>query len=114
MSLRDSHLLVFANKQDLPNAMSVSQMQDELGLNRLHNRKVSTLSILLTKELSYDILSPLPIVLSKHFIHPHPHIEIATTISDTLAIRKWFYASHFISTVFQIKVSASGQGAACL
>ena len=35
-------------------------------------------------ELSYDVLSPLPIVLSKHFNHPHPYIEIATTISDIL------------------------------
>ena len=26
-------------------------------------------------ELSYDVLSPLPIVLSKHFNHPHPYIE---------------------------------------
>ena len=32
-------------------------------------------------ELSYDVLSPLPIVLSKHFNHPHPYIEIATAIS---------------------------------
>ena len=31
---------------------------------------------------NYDVLSPLPIVLSKHFNHPHPYIEIATTISD--------------------------------
>ena len=34
-------------------------------------------------EPSYDVLSPLPIVLSKHFNHPHPYIEIATAISDT-------------------------------
>ena len=33
-------------------------------------------------ELSYDVLSPLAIVLSKHFNHPHPYIEIATAISD--------------------------------
>ena len=33
-------------------------------------------------ELSYDVLSPLPIVLSKHFNHPHPYIENATAISD--------------------------------
>ena len=32
-------------------------------------------------ELSYDILSPLPTLLSKHFNHPHPYIEIATAIS---------------------------------
>ena len=36
-------------------------------------------------ELSYDVLSPLPIVLSKHFNHPHPYIEIATAISDIAA-----------------------------
>ena len=35
-------------------------------------------------ELSYDVLSPLPIVLSKHFNHPHPYIEIATAISDNV------------------------------
>ena len=34
-------------------------------------------------ELSYDVLSPLSIVLSKHFNHSHPYIEIATGISDT-------------------------------
>ena len=33
-------------------------------------------------ELSYDVLSPLPIVLSKHFNHPHPYVEIASVISD--------------------------------
>ena len=33
-------------------------------------------------EFSYDVLSPLPTVLSKHFNHPHPYIEIATAISD--------------------------------
>ena len=37
-------------------------------------------------ELSYDVLSPLPTLLSKHFNHPHPYIEIATTISDTTCI----------------------------
>ena len=33
-------------------------------------------------ELSYDVLSPLPIVLSKHFKHPHPYTEIAVAISE--------------------------------
>ena len=37
--LRDSVLLVFANKQDLPNAMSVSEVTDRLGLHSLGNRK---------------------------------------------------------------------------
>lgn len=33
--LRDSVLLVFANKQDLPNAMSAAEMTDKLGLHGL-------------------------------------------------------------------------------
>ncbi|CAD5112743.1 DgyrCDS1962 [Dimorphilus gyrociliatus] len=37
--LRDAILLVFANKQDLPNAMSVSDITDQLGLHQLRNRK---------------------------------------------------------------------------
>ncbi|VVC31805.1 Small GTPase superfamily, ARF type,Small GTP-binding protein domain,Small GTPase superfamily, ARF/SAR [Cinara cedri] len=37
--LRDAVLLVFANKQDLPNAMNVSDLTNKLGLNQLHQRK---------------------------------------------------------------------------
>jgi len=37
--LRDAVLLVFANKQDLPNAMSVNEITERLGLNSLRNRK---------------------------------------------------------------------------
>ena len=33
--LRDAVLLVFANKQDLPNAMSAAEMTDKLGLHGL-------------------------------------------------------------------------------
>lgn len=36
--LRDAVLLVFANKQDLPNAMTASELTDKLGLNQLRNR----------------------------------------------------------------------------
>jgi len=36
--LRDSILLVFANKQDLPNAMNAPEMTDKLGLNTLRSR----------------------------------------------------------------------------
>ncbi|MGH0136024.1 UNVERIFIED_CONTAM: hypothetical protein FKN15_058788 [Acipenser sinensis] len=39
--LRDAVLLVFANKQDLPNAMAISEMTDKLGLQALRNRTVS-------------------------------------------------------------------------
>ncbi|XP_070686371.1 ADP-ribosylation factor 4-like [Pempheris klunzingeri] len=36
--LKDAALLVFANKQDLPNALSVSELTDKLGLYSLHNK----------------------------------------------------------------------------
>lgn len=37
--LREAKLLVFANKQDLPNALSVLQIQEKLQLNNLRGRK---------------------------------------------------------------------------
>ncbi|XP_078091822.1 ADP-ribosylation factor 5 [Mustelus asterias] len=36
--LRDAVLLIFANKQDLPNAMSVSELSEKLGVQRMHSR----------------------------------------------------------------------------
>lgn len=36
--LRDALLLVFANKQDLPNAMNAAEITDKLGLQSLRNR----------------------------------------------------------------------------
>jgi signal recognition particle receptor subunit beta len=37
--LRDVPLLVFANKQDLPNAMKPSEITEQLGLQCLSQRK---------------------------------------------------------------------------
>jgi len=37
--LRDAVLLVLCNKQDLPNAMSVAQVTDKLGLHSLRSRQ---------------------------------------------------------------------------
>ncbi|XP_013420610.2 uncharacterized protein LOC106180967 [Lingula anatina] len=37
--LRDAVLLVFANKQDLPNAMNAAEITDKLGLHSMRNRK---------------------------------------------------------------------------
>ncbi|XP_064474005.1 ADP-ribosylation factor 4 [Ornithodoros turicata] len=37
--LRDAVLLLFANKQDLPNAMNAAELTDKLGLNQLRNRR---------------------------------------------------------------------------
>jgi small GTP-binding protein len=36
--LRDAVLLVFANKQDLPNAMNAAELTDKLGLHNIKNR----------------------------------------------------------------------------
>ena len=36
--LRDAALLVFANKQDLPNAMNAAEITDKLGLHSLRQR----------------------------------------------------------------------------
>merc|ERR1711887_240613 len=36
--LRDATLLVFANKQDLPNAMTASELTEKLGLHNMRNR----------------------------------------------------------------------------
>nr|GEU51476.1 microtubule-associated protein RP/EB family member 1C-like [Tanacetum cinerariifolium] len=38
-ALREATILVFANKQDLPNAMRVSEITDKLGLHSLRNRR---------------------------------------------------------------------------
>lgn len=37
--LRGATVLVFANKQDLPNAMNVSEITDKLGLHSLRQRR---------------------------------------------------------------------------
>ncbi|PIK41908.1 putative ADP-ribosylation factor 1-like [Apostichopus japonicus] len=36
--LRNAHLLVFANKQDLPNALNAADITEKLGLHKLSNR----------------------------------------------------------------------------
>jgi ADP-ribosylation factor protein 1 len=36
--LRDAAILVFANKQDLPNAMSVAELTDKLGLHNIRRK----------------------------------------------------------------------------
>ena len=37
--LRDAVLLVFANKQDLPNAMNATEITDKLGLQSIRQRQ---------------------------------------------------------------------------
>ena len=43
--LRDAVLLVFANKQDLPNAMNAAELTEKLGLNSLRGKKVLILNV---------------------------------------------------------------------
>ena len=69
-------------------------------------------------ELSYEVLSPLPIVLSKHFNHPHPYIEIATAISDGVTTasrahwRSWYVRRSTVS-VFPVPVPVPIPVSAC-
>jgi ADP-ribosylation factor protein 1 len=37
--MREAVLLCFANKQDLPNAMTAAEVTDKLGLNQMRNRQ---------------------------------------------------------------------------
>ena len=37
--MRDAILLVFANKQDLPNAMTAGEITEKLGLQSMRNRQ---------------------------------------------------------------------------
>ncbi|XP_068507101.1 ADP-ribosylation factor 4-like [Syngnathus scovelli] len=37
--LKDAVLLVFANKQDLPNALSINELTEKLALNKLRNKE---------------------------------------------------------------------------
>merc|ERR1712038_1884374 len=37
--MRDAVLLVFANKQDLPNAMTAAELTDKLGLHNVQHRQ---------------------------------------------------------------------------
>ncbi|KAJ4819226.1 hypothetical protein LUZ62_031792 [Rhynchospora pubera] len=46
--LRDAVLLVFANKQDLPNAMNAAEITDKLGLHSLRQRHWYSLSLSLS------------------------------------------------------------------
>jgi ADP-ribosylation factor protein 1 len=76
--LRDAILLVFANKQDLPNAMSAAEITDKLGLHSLRQRawvchvaglapplqSTPSVSILLTCRSSSNPLAPLRVTVS--------------------------------------------------
>ena len=65
--MRDATLLVFANKQDLPNAMTASELTDKLGLQNLRNRRVSGLIKLSSNPVSdTNLIFLFPVVHSGH------------------------------------------------
>lgn len=65
--LRDAVLLVFANKQDLPNAMAISEMTDKLNLQTLRNRTWYVQATCATQGTGlYEGLDWLSNELSKH------------------------------------------------
>ena len=55
-------MLVFANKQDLPNAMQVSEISEKLGLVNIRNRKVSHIDIVpMNTDLVYSVVFSLSV-----------------------------------------------------
>jgi hypothetical protein len=66
--LRDALLLVFANKQDLPNAMNAAEITDKLGLHGLRQRtwyiQVSPFHDLNNVLVVYSIIAYRPLVQS--------------------------------------------------
>merc|ERR1719400_2625262 len=55
--LREAVLLIFANKQDLPNAMNAAEITDKLGLHSLRNRNSPSSMMLSSFSLSRLMLS---------------------------------------------------------
>ncbi|CAN1219364.1 ADP-ribosylation factor [Linum perenne] len=56
--LRDAVLLVFANKQDLPNAMNAAEITDKLGLHSLRQRHCLNCNSLVTGTSRAPVLPP--------------------------------------------------------
>lgn len=91
--LRDAVLLVFANKQDMPNAMPVSELTDKLGLQHLRSRTVRTLlhpgSTPCLRRARRPPLAPFPLLLTFSSSHsgtcrpPVPHRARACTMGWT-------------------------------
>lgn len=64
--LRDALLLVFANKQDLPNAMNAAEITDKLGLHSLRNRHWYIQTTCATSGKHYTSNSANPNIYSDH------------------------------------------------
>ena len=79
--LREAVLLVFANKQDLPNAMTAAEITDRLGLHSLRQRSFATRTTCATTgDGLYDGLDWLASLL---------HRRRDTSLSEALAQVLW-------------------------
>ena len=71
--LKDALFLVMANKQDLPNAMSVNEITEKLEMNKLRDRKWCKWNSLLCGALSPCLPASLPpspfLALCKVFLY---------------------------------------------
>ncbi|KAL5476140.1 hypothetical protein EMCRGX_G026050 [Ephydatia muelleri] len=87
--LRDVVLLVLANKQDLPNAMSVQEITEKLGLHALRNRLWYIQSTCATSgDGLYEGLEWLQYTLSKREVKKtltQPLTETTKSASDTIS-----------------------------
>jgi len=75
--LRDAIVLVFANKQDLPNALSVTELTEKLGLNTLR-RKVRSIKRI---NLTYTGNNMMPVIFVTVFAD---HISGSTIVDKDL------------------------------
>lgn len=72
--LREAMLLVFANKQDLPNAMNAAEITDKLGLHSLRQRNwcaaVMSCSLCAPPPACLRLCLPLPSLVPRPQVHP--------------------------------------------
>ncbi|KAI3980547.1 hypothetical protein MKX01_025112 [Papaver californicum] len=84
--LRDATLLVFANKQDLPNATSVAEITDKLGLHSLRLRRWYIQSACATSgEGLYEDFGLLIELLTKAPIRLYPRITYVTSLVSPIS-----------------------------
>ncbi|KAK3548912.1 hypothetical protein QTP70_021710 [Hemibagrus guttatus] len=105
--LRDAVLLVFANKQDLPNAMPVSELTDKLGLQSLRSRTWYVQATCATQGTGlYEGLDWLSNELSKRYVVLsgvfHTHSFIFTHQLSSALLREDFFGHVATACIFPI------------
>ena len=69
--------MVFANKQDLPNALSVTELTEKLGLNTLR-RKVRSIKRI---NLTYRVNNLMPVTFVTVSLNTVPTVTTSRTVS---------------------------------